>query len=338
MTHTGYVKRLPVAEYKTHHRGAMGVTAHKTKNEDFVEQMFVTCTHDDLLLFTDKGKVYTIKAYEVPEADRTARGRAVVNLIQIEQGEKVNAIIPIAEDTGYDGYLLLATKNGLIKKTVFTEFESIRKGGKIAISLVGDDEVIGVAHIHDGDEILVASSAGKCIRFAESDVRAMGRDTMGVKSIDLDDGERVIDMAVITKDCEQEILTVSEYGFGKRSGLDDYRCQVRGGKGVKAGNFNAQTGGLVNLKLINPEDDVMLIADNGIIMRVHACEISKIGRDTKGVKIMTLKNEGKIVSVSVTVREDEEEPADGEEVATELSDAPETADGETTVSEETTEE
>ena len=328
MTHTGYVKRLPVAEYKSHHRGAMGVTAHKTKDGDFVEQMFVTCTHDDLLLFTDKGKVYTIKAYEVPEAERTARGRAVVNLIQIEQGEKVNAIIPIAEDTGYDGYLLLATKNGLIKKTVFSEFESIRKGGKIAISLVGDDEVIGVAHIHDGDEILVASSAGKCIRFAESDVRAMGRDTMGVKSIELDDGERVIDMAVINKECEQEVLTVSEYGYGKRSGLDDYRCQVRGGKGVKAGNFNEQTGGLVNLKLINPDDDVMLIADNGIIMRVHADEISKIGRDTKGVRIMTLKGEGKIVSASVTVREDEDDGSAADDETAENADNPDNATAE----------
>ena len=306
MTHKGYVKRMPVTEYKAQHRGGMGITAHKTKEEDFVEIMFVTCTHDDLMFFSNKGKVYVIKAYELPEGERTARGRAVVNLLQIDQDEKINAIIPIKEGAERDGFLIMATKNGLIKKTSFTEFESIRKGGKIAITLNDGDELIGVEQVYEGDDVIMAASSGKCIRFGEDNVRATGRTSMGVKSINIDGDDKVVDMAIIRKGSTQEVLTVSEYGYGKRSDIDDYRAQSRAGKGVKAGKFNEQTGKLVNLKLIDSDHDVMIIADNGIIMRVKAEEISKISRDTKGVRIMTLKNEGKIVCVAVTERAEEE--------------------------------
>lgn len=306
MTHKGYVKRMPVTEYKAQHRGGMGITAHKTKEEDFVERMFVTCTHDDLMFFSNKGKVYVIKAYELPEGERTARGRAVVNLLQIDQDEKINAIIPIKEGSERDGFLIMATKNGLIKKTSFTEFESIRKGGKIAITLNDGDELIGVEQVYEGDDVIMAASSGKCIRFGEDNVRATGRTSMGVKSINIDGDDQVVDMAIIRKGSTQEVLTVSEYGYGKRSDIDDYRSQTRAGKGVKAGKFNEQTGKLVNLKLIDSDHDVMIIADNGIIMRVKAEEISKISRDTKGVRIMTLKNEGKIVCVAVTERAEEE--------------------------------
>jgi DNA gyrase subunit A len=313
MTHTGYVKRQPVSEYKAQHRGGVGITAHKTKDEDFVERMFVTCTHDDLLFFSNKGRVYSIKAYEIPEAERIARGRAVVNLIQIAQDEKINAIIPIKENTEHNGYLIMATKNGLVKKTEFAQFESIRKGGKIAISLNDGDELIGVELVDDTDNVLLAASSGKCIRFSTTDVRPMGRDTMGVKSINISGDDKVVDMAIIREGEEQEVFTISEYGYGKRSDISDYRLQSRAGKGVKAGNFNEQTGGLVNLKLISPDNDIMLIADNGIIMRVKASEISKISRDTKGVRIMTLKNEGKIVCAAVTEHEEEAENEDGTE-------------------------
>ena len=306
MTHKGYVKRMPVTEYKAQHRGGRGITAHKTKEEDFVERMFVTCTHDDLMFFSNKGKVYVIKAYELPEGERTARGRAVVNLLQIDQDEKINAIIPIKEGSERDGFLIMATKNGLIKKTSFTEFESIRKGGKIAITLNDGDELIGVEQVYEGDDVIMAASSGKCIRFGEDNVRATGRTSMGVKSINIDGDDQVVDMAIIRKGSTQEVLTVSEYGYGKRSDIDDYRSQTRAGKGVKAGKFNEQTGKLVNLKLIDSDHDVMIIADNGIIMRVKAEEISKISRDTKGVRIMTLKNEGKIVCVAVTERAEEE--------------------------------
>ena len=295
MTHFGYIKRLPVTEYKTQHRGGKGITAHRPKEEDFVENMFVTCTHDDLLFFTNFGKVYSIKAYEVPENERTARGRAIVNLLQLGEGEKVNAVIRISEDMR--GNLIMATKGGLIKKTALSEFASIRKVGKIAINLNEGDELISVQLTSGRDEILVASHEGKCIRFSEEDVRLMGRDTMGVKSMKLDKDDYVVDMTVV-KD-GYEVLTVSELGYGKRSELEDYRLQSRAGKGIKAGTFTKKTGKLVNLKLINPDDDIMVIADNGIIIRMRAKEVSKIGRDTQGVRMMKMKDQGSVVCVAI---------------------------------------
>ena len=307
MTHSGYVKRLPVCEYKAQHRGGTGITAHKPKEEDFVENMFVTCTHDDLLFFTNYGRVYSIKAYEVPEAERTARGRAIVNLLQLSSDEKVNAVIPVKENSDHSGYLMLATRDGLVKRTAFSEFESIRKVGKIAISLNEGDELISVQILENDDEILLASSGGKCIRFPAASVRPTGRSSMGVRSIRLGSGERVVDMAVIRKDCDQEVLTVSQYGYGKRSDIDEYRIQSRAGKGTLAGKFNEVTGELVNLKLINPSDDVMMIADNGIIIRIRAEEISKISRNTKGVRIMKMKNEGSVVCVAVAPPEPDEQ-------------------------------
>lgn len=311
MTHLGYVKRLPVAEYHTQRRGGKGVTAHKPREEDFVEKMFVTNTHDDLLFFTNRGKVYCIKGYEIPEAERTARGRAIVNILQLENGEKVTAVIPRKEDS--TGNLIMATRQGLIKKTALEEFESIRKSGKIAISLTEDDELIGVDMTTGYDEILMASHEGKCIRFSEEEVRAMGRDTMGVRSMKLDEGDYVVDMAIARNGVE--VLTISENGFGKRSDLVDYRLQSRAGKGIKAGTFNEKTGKLVNLKLIDPENDIMLIADNGIVIRVRAKEISKIGRDTMGVRVMKFKGDAKVVCVSESpASEDIEEGEESEGV------------------------
>ncbi len=307
MTHLGYVKRLPVTEYHTQRRGGKGVTAHKPREEDFVENMFISNTHDDLLFFTNRGKVYCIKGYEVPEAERTARGRAIVNILQLDQGEKVTAVIPRKENSR--GNLVMATKHGLIKKTNLEEFESIRKSGKIAISLLEGDELVGVDMTTGYDEILMASHEGKCIRFAEEDVRAMGRDAQGVRSMNLDKDDYVVDMAIARNGLE--VLTVSENGYGKRSDLIDYRLQSRAGKGIKAGVFNEKTGKLVNLKLINPDNDVMLIADNGIVIRVKAKEISKIGRDTMGVKVMKFKGDAQVVCVSESPVS--EEDAAGEE-------------------------
>ncbi len=303
MTHYGYVKRLPVNEYRTQRRGGRGATAHKPREEDFVRNMFITNTHDDLLFFTNKGKVYCIKGYEVPQAEKTARGRAIVNLLQLDNGEKVTTVIPRKEDSR--GNLFMATRNGLVKKTNLKEFESIRKGGKIAISLVEDDELIGVEMTTGYDEIIVASHDGKCIRFAEDEVRSMGREAQGVKSIRLDDSDYVVDMAVARNG--QEVVTVSENGYGKRSSILDYRLQSRAGKGIKAGVFNAKTGKLVNLKIVNPDNDIMLIADNGIVIRTRAKEISKIGRDTQGVRIMKFKGQSKVVCVS-------ESPASAEDI------------------------
>ncbi len=311
MTHFGYVKRLPVAEYHAQHRGGKGITGHKPKEEDFVENMFVCSTHDDILFFTNFGRVYSLKGYYIPEAQRTARGRAAINLIQISEGERVAAMIPFKEGT--EGFIALATKNGLIKKTALSEFANIRKTGKIAISIVEGDELVGVQFTSGDDELIIASEEGKCIRFSEKDVRPTGRDTQGVRGIELNEGDRLVDMAVIRPGCE--IITVSTTGYGKRSDIEDYRLQNRGGKGVKAGIFNEKTGKLVNLKLITPNDDVMLIADTGIIIRIRSEEISKIGRTTQGVRIMRL-GEGKIATVAIAPHEDEEKP-EGEDVQTE---------------------
>ena len=310
MTHFGYVKRLPVTEYKTQHRGGKGVTAHKPKEEDFVETMLTTCTHDDLLFFTNKGRVYCIKAYEVPEAAKSARGRAIVNLLSLGEDETVSAVIPVKEGERNKGNLMMATREGLIKKTPMTQFENIRKGGKIAIALGEGDELISVQLTGGRDEILLASSSGKCIRFSEDDVRPMGRDTMGVRSIRLDEGEVVVDMTVVYPGCE--VLTVSQYGYGKRTDIDEYRLQSRAGKGVKAGVFNEQTGKLVNLKLVSPDEDVMLIADNGTIIRLRAKEISKISRDTRGVRMMKVKGEGQVVCVAKAQPYEEDEAGGGE--------------------------
>ena len=357
MTHFGYVKRLPVSEYKAQHRGGAGVTAHKPKEEDFVENMFVTSTHDELMFFTNRGRVYRTKAYCIPEAERTARGRAIVNLLSLLPDERVTAVIPVKEGEGENGFLVMATRGGLIKRTPLKEFESIRKVGKIAITLDEGDELISVRIAKRGDEILLASSGGMCIRFRASDVRATGRTSMGVRSIRLAEGERVVNMEVIdswdanpeaaekaaaeevdaTENAQpiesetatdetagisdgenaeeteetasrvrKQVLTVSEYGFGKRASLDEYRVQSRSGKGTLAGKFNEVTGGLAGLKLVTETDDVMLIADNGIVIRMSAAEISKISRNTKGVRIMRLKGDGRIVSVSVVPAEPEQ--------------------------------
>jgi DNA gyrase subunit A len=304
MTHFGYIKRISAAEYKPQRRGGKGITAHKPKEEDFVENMFVTSSHADLLFFSNQGKVYSLKAYEVPEAHRTARGRAIVNLLNIQSDEKITACVPLEE--GDQGNLLMATKRGLIKKTSLDEFAKIRKVGKIAISLVEGDELIGVQLTNGKDEILVASAQGKCIRFSEEEVRLMGRDTQGVKSIDLDEGDYVVDMTIVKPECD--ILTVSQYGFGKRASIDEYRLQARGGKGIKAGVFNDKTGILVNLKLVNPEDDIMLISSNGTIIRMRAQDVSRIGRDTQGVRLMKMEEDHEVVCVAVvSCGEDEEE-------------------------------
>lgn len=305
LTHGGYIKRMPVTEYQSQHRGGMGVTAHKTKEDDFVETMFTTSTHDDLMFFTNMGKVYRMKGYEVPEAARMGRGRAVVNLLQLEQGEKVTTLLPVVkDDVNDDCFLMLATRNGLIKKTSLTEFVNIRRTGKKAIKLLDDDELIAAIITKGDDELIMASRDGKCIRFAEKDVRAMGRDAQGVKSIKLNDGDYVVDMALVQDG--MEVLTVSAGGYGKRTSPDEYRCQGRAGKGIKAGVFNEKTGKLVGLKMIDPAHDIMMITDSGTIVRVHAEEISCIGRDTQGVRVMRIKGAGEIVSIVTTPHEDDE--------------------------------
>ena len=306
MTNQGYIKRISSSEYKAQKRGGVGVTAHKTKEEDFVKDIFATSSHDELLFFTNKGKVYALRAYEIPEAQRTAKGRAMINLLMLSEGEKVTTIIPRKEETS--GYLIMATKQGLIKKTKLEEYSSIRKVGKIAIKLLDNDELIGVEVSSGDDDILIASHDGKAIRFNEKDVRAVGRDSQGVKSLSLSKEDYVVDMAIIKPGTE--IITISENGYGKRSSTDEYRLQSRGGKGVKAGIFNNKTGKLVALKQTNEEDDILLIADNGVIIRTPIKQISSLSRVSQGVKIMKLKEDSKIVGVAITSKEEEEEEND----------------------------
>ncbi|MGN1052279.1 MAG: DNA gyrase subunit A, partial [Candidatus Scatosoma sp.] len=249
LTHSGYIKRLPVTEYKAQHRGGMGITAHKPKDEDYVEKMFIASTHDDILLFTSLGKVYSIKGYMIPEANRTSRGRAVVNVVGLDQGEKIAAVLPKKADG--QGYIVIATKRGLIKKTTTDEYSRIMKNGKIAVRLNEGDEIISVQFTTGENELLVASRSGKCIRFHESNIRAMGRTAAGVRAMRLGENDALVDMLVV--DERYDILTLTAKGYGKRTSVEDYRVQGRAGKGIKAGTFNEKTGELVAMKQVTDE-------------------------------------------------------------------------------------
>ena len=309
LTHFGYIKRIPVAEYKSQHRGGQGVTGHKPKEEDFVESMFISNTHDDILYFTNLGKVYCTKAYEIPEAQKNARGRAIINLLELAEGEKVEQIIPLNDRS--EGNLIIATKNGLIKKTPLNQYAEIRKNGKYAINLLPGDSLVSVKVTTGENEIMMASHFGKIIRFKEKDVRQTGRVAMGVKAMNLNGGDYLVDMLVV--DETKEVLTITEHAFGKRTSLEEYRVQSRNGKGILAGVLNEKTGNIVNLKLVGENEDVMLIADNGVIIRVPAASISKYSRQSQGVRIMRLKDEAKVVSVAIADQIAEDMTSDGGE-------------------------
>lgn len=304
LTNDNYIKRVAASEYRAQHRGGVGVTAHKPKDNDFVKDVFTSSTHDDLFFFTDKGKVYVLKGYEIPEASKTSRGRTVNNLLNVEQNEKVTAILPITDEQGRTGNLVLATRNGKIKKTKLSEFESIRKNGKIAISLEDGDELIAARLTLGENELLMASSKGKCIRFHEKTVRAMGRTAGGVKSMKIDADDYIVDMSVIREN--EAVMTITRNGYGKLTDVNEYRVQGRAGKGIKAGNFTDKTGRIVSLKLIDPEaSDIMLITSSGVIIRTSAGEISKIGRAAQGVRIMKVGEGNEVVSVAITPKEEE---------------------------------
>ncbi len=308
LTYSGYIKRLPVTEYKAQHRGGMGITAHKPKDEDYVEKMFIACTHDDILLFTSLGKVYSIKGYMIPEANRTSRGRAVVNVVGLDQGEKIAAVLPKKEDG--NGYIVIATKKGLIKKTTTDEYSRIMKNGKIAVKLNEGDEIISVQFTTGDNELLIASRSGKCIRFHESNIRAMGRLAAGVRAMRLGENDALVDMLVV--DENYDILTLTAKGYGKRTNVDDYRVQGRAGKGIKAGTFNEKTGELVAMKQVTDENDIMIITTAGTIIRMHADSISRIGRASRGVRVMNVKD-SLVATVDVTEREEDAEVAEPEE-------------------------
>ncbi|WP_088547914.1 DNA gyrase subunit A [Paenibacillus aquistagni] len=305
ITHSGYIKRLPATTYRSQKRGGRGVVGMGTKDDDFVEHLFVTNSHHYLMFFTDKGKVYRIKAYEIPDLSRTARGTPIINLIQIEQGETINAVIPV-EEFGGEQYLFFATRQGIVKKTPLIDYNNIRKGGLIAINLREDDDLIGVRLTDGEQEIIMGTKNGMSIRFSEQDVRSMGRSATGVKGINLDNDDRVIDMDVI--DPALDVLIVTTKGYGKRTPTEEYRSQTRGGKGIKAINVTEKNGPLAGLKVVSDDDDLMVITESGTIIRTSISGISQLGRYAQGVKIINIRDEDAVSTVTRCGKNQEEDP------------------------------
>lgn len=303
LTSQGYVKRLPVSEYKSQHRGGRGVNAHKTKEEDVVTDMFVVNSHDDLMFFSNLGKVYVLRAYNIPEAGRQNKGRALVNLLPLEENEKINTILKFDRDDS--AYLVLATKKGLIKKTKLSEFDNIRKNGKIAIRLNEGDSLVSAKIVHPGDELMIASDNGKCLRFSEKAIRLVGRTSQGVKGMKIEPDENIIDMIAI--DPTLDLLTVTEKGYAKRSKVSDYRLQGRRGKGLKAGVFNDKTGKVVAMRPIDEDKDILAISGDGVMIRTSADSINLVSRTSLGVRLMKVSANDKVVSVAVVERDENSE-------------------------------
>ena len=303
LTSQGYVKRLPVSEYKSQHRGGRGVNAHKTKEEDFVVDMFVSSSHDDLMFFSNKGKVYVLRAYNIPEAGRQNKGRALINLLPLEADEKISTVLRFAKDE--DSYLIMATKLGMVKKTRLSEFDNVRKNGKIAIKLMDGDSLVSAKIVRPGEELIIASDNGKCLRFNEKSVRLVGRTSQGVKGMKIEDGETIIDMIVL--DPSQDLLTVTEKGYAKRTKPEAYRVQGRRGKGLKAGVFNDKTGKVVALRSISADKDILAISADGVMIRTHADSINLVGRTSLGVRLMKVSANDSVVSVAVVDHDESEE-------------------------------
>ena len=301
LTRFGYIKRSPIDTFKSQRRGGKGITGMTTRDEDFVKEIFTASSHDTLLFFTNKGKLYRLRGYEVPEAGRTAKGTAIVNLLSLDADEKVTAIMPI-QNFAEGKYLLFATKAGLIKKTALTEYNSSRKTGLQAINLKDDDEVIGVRLTDGEDNVVLVTRKGMCITFDEKDVRSVGRVSQGVIGIRLDQDDEVIGMESILSNSKSTLLAITENGFGKRTELDEYRVQIRGGKGVITYKITPKTGELVGIKIVNDDDDIMMITDTGTIIRLNVKEVSVLGRSTQGVTLMRT-NEGKVVSLEKITEE-----------------------------------
>lgn len=318
ITHSGYIKRLPVTTYRSQKRGGKGVVGMDTKENDFVEHLFVSNTHHFLLFFTNKGKVYKLKAYEIPDLSRTARGTPIINLIQIEQGETVNAVIPV-QAFDADHYLFFATRQGVVKKTPLDDYINIRKVGLIAISLREDDDLIGVKLTDGNQEIIMGTAQGMSIRFSENDVRSMGRSATGVKGIGLDDDDAVIDMDVVVPD--KDVLIVTSRGYGKRTPVGEYRIQNRGGKGIKTLNVTDKNGPIVSLKVVENDEDLMIMTALGTMIRTSMEGISTMGRNTQGVKLINTREDDTVATVTRVARSEEEAAASEDEQETEGTDS-----------------
>ena len=305
LTHFGYIKRMPIDTYKNQRRGGKGITGIATREGDFVKQIFTSSTHDLILFFTNKGKLYKLKGYEIPEAGRTAKGTAIVNLLSLDAGEKISAVIPI-QNFAEGKYLLMGTKNGLIKKTALAEYDSGKKTGLLAITLKDNDELISVKLTDGQDNVVLVTRKGLCITFEEKEVRPIGRIAQGVIGIRLSDDDEVIGMESIISGSKATLLAITENGFGKRTELDEYRVQLRGGRGVITYKVTPKTGELVGVKIADETQDVMLITDTGTIIRMSVKEISVLGRSTQGVTLMRTNDGGKVVSIEIVEKDEED--------------------------------
>lgn len=317
LTHLGYCKRIALDTYRAQNRGGKGIMGQTTREEDFVEHLFVTSTHSHIMFFTNTGRAFKLKCYNIPEAGRTAKGTAIVNLLQLQGGEKITAMFPVTKEAEGE-YLVFATRGGVIKKTPMSEFDNIRKGGLIALGLREGDELIGVMLSTGDDEFLVGTRRGKCIRFHEDDVRAMGRTATGVRSILLDEGDEVVDVNRIL--CGATVLSITERGMGKRTPEDQYRRQSRGGKGVIATAITEKTGELACMKLCDGTEDIMMIRDDGTIIRMPVDQISITSRNTQGVRLMRVDEGTRVVSVAL-VPHDEENEVEAEAAAQHAAEA-----------------
>ena len=304
LTHFGYIKRMPIDTYRSQKRGGKGIIGIATREEDFVKQIFTASTHDTVLFFSNKGKLYRLRGYEIPEAGRTAKGTAIVNLLSLDAGEKISAVIPIS-DFEDSKYLLMATKNGLIKKTPLQEYNSSRKTGLLAITLKDDDELIDVRLTDGQDNVVLVTEKGLCITFDEKDVRPVGRSAQGVLGIRLDEDDTVIGMeSILSNNKGVTLLAITENGFGKRTELDEYRVQNRGGRGVITYKITPKTGNIVGIRMAKEDDDVMLITNSGTIIRINVKDVSILGRATQGVTLMRTNENEKVVSIETVEPEE----------------------------------
>lgn len=320
VTHSGYIKRNAVSLYRAQRRGGKGRTGIKPKEEDFVEHLFVASTHSYILIFTDKGKVYWLKVHEVPQGGHAARGKAIVNLLQLEQGERIMTILPVKEFTE-NKYIIACTRNGVVKKTELMAYSNPRQGGIIGMTIDEGDALVAT-RITDGSmDILMGSEHGKSIRFAETDVRPMGRTARGVRGMNLTDGDRIMGMEVVTDATSATLVTVTEHGYGKRTCIDEYKTQSRGGKGIITIKTSARNGCVVDIKLVSTEEDLMFITDKGKVLRTSVDALSIIGRNTQGVRLMVLDPQERIGAVATLAEKSEDELPDEEEIdAEELND------------------
>ena len=304
LTNKGYIKRLTTDTYKVQNKGGVGVKGMSTNEEDFVEKMVTVKTHDYILFFSNKGKVYKIKGYEIPEFSRQAKGLPIINLLPIEKDEKINSILSISKDDNSD-YITFVTRKGLVKRTKIEEFDSIRKSGKIAITLKEDDELLFVTKTDGNNEIVIGSSNGRLVRFNENEIRVMGRTASGVKGIEIP--EDAICVSAEKVDPTSDILIITENGYGKRTNIEEYRLTHRGSKGVKALNVTEKNGNLAAVKNVNDDEELMIITNSGIIIKIPMNQVSKMSRVTQGVRLINLKENQKVTTIATTKDENEEE-------------------------------